>query len=91
MVFSKPSSRRVRNRGHRVVPVEILFETDIPVEMAGSNPPGTSRVFFEETSLVARPGVSFEECRERAAARLKFHNVSVVELREEELCAVSAS
>ena len=37
------------------------------------------RVFFEETSLVARPGVSFRACKERLAARLAAMGVAIDE------------
>lgn len=43
----------------------------------GTEPGGGYRVFFEETSLVARPGVSFEDCKKRCMARLDFLGVKV--------------
>jgi len=48
------------------------------------------RVFFEETSLVARPAVSFEECKKRCLARLEFLGVSVRpgSITEEEYCYI---
>jgi len=48
------------------------------------------RVFFEETSLVARPAVSFEECKKRCLARLKFLGISVRpgSITEEEYCYI---
>jgi lycopene beta-cyclase len=36
----------------------------------GDGPNGTKRVFFEETSLVARPPMTFEECKRRLMLRL---------------------
>lgn len=36
-----------------------------------------TRIFFEETSLVARPGVPFEELKDRLYARLKHLGVNV--------------
>jgi len=51
---------------------------------------GAQRIFFEETSLVARPGVSFEECKKRCFARLKHLGVDVRPgtVTEEEFCYI---
>jgi len=51
---------------------------------------GAQRIFFEETSLVARPAVSFEECKKRCMARLKHLGVSVRpgSIAEEEFCYI---
>lgn len=45
-----------------------------------------NKIFFEETSLVARPGLSFQECKDRCMKRLKFHGIKVTKLYEEEFC-----
>lgn len=52
--------------------------------------PAANRVFFEETSLVARPALSFEECKKRAFARLKHLGISVRpgSIEEEEFCYI---
>lgn len=52
--------------------------------------PGAQRVFFEETSLVARPAVSFEECKKRCFQRLKYLGVSFREdtVTDEEFCYI---
>mmetsp|Transcript_60308 Transcript_60308/g.155346 ORF Transcript_60308/g.155346 Transcript_60308/m.155346 type:complete len:491 (-) Transcript_60308:78-1550(-) len=55
--------------------------------------PGESnaqRVFFEETSLVARPAVSFEECKKRCFARLDYLGVKVRPgtIADEEFCYI---
>eukprot|EP00929_Paragymnodinium_shiwhaense_P119911 TRINITY_DN91824_c0_g1_i1.p1 TRINITY_DN91824_c0_g1~~TRINITY_DN91824_c0_g1_i1.p1 ORF type:complete len:633 (-),score=119.20 TRINITY_DN91824_c0_g1_i1:18-1916(-) len=51
---------------------------------------GGRRIFFEETSLVARPGVSFEDCRRRCVARLQHLGVKVREgtICDEEYCYI---
>lgn len=51
---------------------------------------GGQRVFFEETSLVARPGMSFEECKRRCFARLKHLGVSIRpgSIEDEEFCYI---
>jgi len=48
------------------------------------------RIFFEETSLVARPGVSFEECKQRCLQRLKHLGVTVRpgSITDEEFCYI---
>ncbi|KAL7471928.1 hypothetical protein ACHAXS_012243 [Conticribra weissflogii] len=51
-------------------------------------PLNDNRVFFEETSLVARPAVSFRECRERCAKRLEHLGIVVEEIEEEEYCYI---
>lgn len=43
----------------------------------GPSPDGGQRIFFEETSLVARPAVSFEECKRRCFARLEHLGIAV--------------
>mmetsp|Transcript_66190 Transcript_66190/g.129735 ORF Transcript_66190/g.129735 Transcript_66190/m.129735 type:complete len:580 (+) Transcript_66190:95-1834(+) len=45
-------------------------------------------VFFEETSLVARPAVSFQECKARLEARLGAMGVTIGEVLEEEYCYI---
>lgn len=47
-----------------------------------------NQIFFEETSLVARPAVSFQECIDRCTERLKFHNIEVTKVYEEEYCYI---
>ncbi|GMI57961.1 hypothetical protein TeGR_g4772 [Tetraparma gracilis] len=51
-------------------------------------PLGGSRAFFEETSLVASPALSFAECKARLLTRLSSLGVSVDEVHEEELCYI---
>jgi hypothetical protein len=47
-----------------------------------------NRVFFEETSLVARPAMSFQECKERCFQRLKYLGINVEDIEEEEFCYI---
>jgi lycopene beta-cyclase len=51
-------------------------------------PLGDNQVFFEETSLVARPGLSFQECKDRCMKRLDYHGIRITELHEEEFCYI---
>lgn len=52
--------------------------------------PDAQRVFFEETSLVARPAISFEECKRRCFARLKHLGISYrpETISDEEFCYI---
>jgi len=70
---------------------------DGSVELAGAiadptfmyaMPLGSDRIFFEETSLVARPALSFMECKERCMARLAHLGITVTEIEEEEYCYI---
>eukprot|EP00253_Pinus_taeda_P007888 PITA_07888 len=45
-----------------------------------------TRIFLEETSLVARPGVSVEEIQKRMVARLKHLGIQVKSIEEDEIC-----
>jgi len=45
-------------------------------------------VFFEETSLVARPGLSFQECKDRFMKRLDYLGIKVNKITEEEYCYI---
>ena len=47
-----------------------------------------TRVFLEETSLVARPAVGFPELRARLRARLAHMGVFVTAIEEEEYCLI---
>jgi len=47
-----------------------------------------TRVFLEETSLVARPAVPFDDLKERLAIRLKHLGVEVKSIEEEEFCLI---
>jgi lycopene beta-cyclase len=47
-----------------------------------------NRVFFEETSLVARPALSFQECKDRCFRRLNHLGIDVIKVIEEEYCYI---
>ncbi|CAB9523227.1 Capsanthin/capsorubin synthase, chromoplastic [Seminavis robusta] len=47
-----------------------------------------NQIFFEETSLVARPGVSLQECKDRYKTRLEHHGIKVTKVLEEEFCYI---
>lgn len=47
-----------------------------------------NKIFFEETSLVARPAVSFQECKDRCFTRLKYLGIDVKNVEEEEYCYI---
>ena len=47
-----------------------------------------NRIFFEETSLVARPALSFQECKDRCYARLRHLGITVTKVYEEEFCYI---
>lgn len=55
----------------------------------GPSADGTRRrIFFEETSLVARPPMSFDECKRRMERRLRHLGVTVHKVEEEEFCYI---
>jgi len=47
-----------------------------------------NQIFFEETSLVARPAISFQECKDRCFRRLEHLGIQVTKLHEEEFCYI---
>lgn len=47
-----------------------------------------NKIFFEETSLVARPALSFQECKDRYLTRLEHLGIKVVDTEEEEFCYI---
>ena len=47
-----------------------------------------NRIFFEETSLVARPALSFQECKDRCFQRLNHLGIKVTDIEEEEFCYI---
>lgn len=47
-----------------------------------------NKVFFEETSLVARPAVSFQECKDRFFKRMDYLGIKVTKILEEEYCYI---
>eukprot|EP01018_Ginkgo_biloba_P041262 Gb_00055 [translate_table: standard] len=47
-----------------------------------------NRIFLEETSLVARPGVAIEEIQKRMVARLKHLDIKVKSIEEDEICVI---
>lgn len=47
-----------------------------------------NKVFFEETSLVARPAMSFQECKDRCFRRLEYLGIKVDKVVEEEYCYI---
>eukprot|EP00904_Undaria_pinnatifida_P007489 jgi/Undpi1/3870/HiC_scaffold_16.g07238.m1 len=54
----------------------------------GEAPNGRRRIFFEETSLVARPPISFDLCKERLYRRMKHHGIEVTKVMDEEFCYI---
>ncbi|XP_002531498.2 lycopene beta cyclase, chloroplastic/chromoplastic [Ricinus communis] len=51
-------------------------------------PFSSERIFLEETSLVARPGVRMEDIQERMVARLKHLGIKVKSIEEDEHCVI---
>lgn len=47
-----------------------------------------NKVFLEETSLVARPAVGFEDLKQRLEARMKWLGIKVKKIEEEEYCLI---
>ncbi len=54
----------------------------------GKAPSGRSRIFFEETSLVAKPKMSFNVCKDRLYKRLKHLGIMVAIVKDEEFCYI---
>ncbi|KAG5177810.1 lycopene beta cyclase chloroplast precursor [Tribonema minus] len=77
-----PAARQQRLRA---VPT---FLYAMPLGRSGSGGGGAQRVFFEETSLVARPPMAIEECKERLYERLAHHGIEVTKVHEEEFCVI---
>ncbi|KAL0744021.1 hypothetical protein Bca4012_085534 [Brassica carinata] len=51
-------------------------------------PFSSNRIFLEETSLVARPGLRMEDIQERMVARLKHLGINVKSIEEDERCVI---
>lgn len=51
-------------------------------------PFSSNRIFLEETSLVARPGVPMEDIQQRMEARLRHLGIKVTRIEEDEYCAI---
>lgn len=51
-------------------------------------PFSSKRIFLEETSLVARPGLRMEDIQERMVARLKHLGIKVKSIEEDERCVI---
>jgi lycopene beta-cyclase len=47
-----------------------------------------NQIFFEETSLVARPAMSFQDCKDRCYTRLEHLGITVTKVYEEEFCYI---
>ncbi|KAL9331500.1 hypothetical protein ACSQ67_001110 [Phaseolus vulgaris] len=51
-------------------------------------PFSSTKIFLEETSLVARPGLRMEDIQERMVARLKHLGIRVKSIEEDEHCVI---
>ncbi|OIW03180.1 hypothetical protein TanjilG_11817 [Lupinus angustifolius] len=51
-------------------------------------PFSSTKIFLEETSLVARPGLSMGDIQERMVARLKHMGIKVKSIEEDEHCVI---
>lgn len=51
-------------------------------------PLGGNKIFFEETSLVARPAMSFQTCKERYLKRMDHLGIKIKRELEEEFCYI---
>lgn len=67
--------------------VEMIKATKAPTFMYAMPLEG-NQIFFEETSLVARPALSFQECKDRCYRRLKHLGIDVTKVKEEEFCYI---
>nr|ANY98896.1 chloroplast lycopene beta-cyclase [Dunaliella salina]QIW94443.1 carotene synthesis related protein [Dunaliella salina] len=47
-----------------------------------------NKVFLEETSLVARPAMGFDELKERLKARIEWLGIKVTKVEDEEYCLI---
>jgi len=67
--------------------VDITKATKSPTFMYAMPLKG-NEIFFEETSLVARPAISFQECKDRFFKRLDHLGIKVNKVTEEEFCYI---
>lgn len=51
-------------------------------------PFSSNRIFLEETSLVARPGLSMKDIQERMEARLNHLGIKIKSIEEDEYCVI---
>ncbi|XP_057547651.1 lycopene beta cyclase, chloroplastic/chromoplastic-like [Amaranthus tricolor] len=51
-------------------------------------PFSSNRIFLEETSLVARPGLAMEDIQQRMEARLRHLGIKVTHIEEDERCVI---
>lgn len=51
-------------------------------------PFSSNKIFLEETSLVARPGLQMEDIQERMVARLRHLGIKVKSIEEDERCVI---
>lgn len=51
-------------------------------------PFSSNKIFLEETSLVARPGLAMEDIQQRMVARLKHLGIKVKAIEEDERCVI---
>nr|AAX19899.1 lycopene cyclase [Salicornia europaea] len=51
-------------------------------------PFSSNRIFLEETSLVARPGVPMEDIQQRMDARLRHLGINIKRIEEDERCVI---
>ncbi|KAL9260290.1 Lycopene beta cyclase, chloroplastic-like protein [Drosera capensis] len=51
-------------------------------------PFSSNRIFLEETSLVARPGLPMEDIQERMEARLRHLGINIKSIEEDERCVI---
>ncbi len=55
----------------------------------GKAPSGRYQIFFEETSLVARPKMSVNVCKNRLYKRLGHLGIMIAQVEDEEFCCIS--
>ncbi|XP_057541348.1 lycopene beta cyclase, chloroplastic/chromoplastic [Amaranthus tricolor] len=51
-------------------------------------PFSSNRIFLEETSLVARPGLAMEDIQQRMEARLRHLDIKITHIEEDERCVI---
>lgn len=51
-------------------------------------PLSSNRIFLEETSLISRPPLSFEELKHRLSKRLAFYQIEIKNVVDEEFCLI---
>lgn len=92
-IFLQSLQGQIRNTSNFFLPYYDFFRAArflkrVPCPLLSPSTISNGNLIVMQTSLVARPPISFDLCKERLDRRLKHHGIDVAKVLDEEFCYI---